>query len=192
MIRGIRGVCATLLLWSLPVSSTASDVLVYHITTSTGSDVTVDIRCDIKNVRLLTFGVKVGYDPAVLEVQTATKNEAVWFLGELHPYTDPNLDLAGEILIWGARFDPVDPFGGVDGQAVQLGEITFQRVASGDPALTLDFAQGEGGDYQNFVTTTGASIDATGVTFLPEPAAGSTLAAGIALLAGLVLRRRRD
>jgi hypothetical protein len=111
------------------------------------------------------------------------------------PYADPDVDLNGEVVFWGAHFDAADPTGGVGGSQVLLGEARFEILAGAPPptslALNLSFAGTRG--YKNFVTTDGLVLDDEpgGVLFVPEPGAWSGTVSGALLLAAIRRRAAR-
>lgn len=151
-----------------PLNSIAADVDVYAEGTYTDNDGVAYIFADINTGDILSFGVKVLYNPTDIVITDATKNEAVWYFGNnvtKYVYVDPDLSADGEIVILGGRLDIDNPSSGVNGTRVLLGEITFDRISASVPTSSLSF--GKSGDYKNFVTTSGTVLDdeAGGVYF---------------------------
>jgi hypothetical protein len=192
--RLVRSVAWASLTWVSAFSqpAPAADVEIRPVAIAEAPDrLRVEIRADIA-VPLRTFGVTLSYDSALLRLLDATKNESDWYLGS-HPYGDADVGVAGEVVYWGAHFDPLDATGGVSGSGILLGEALFEYQTGTQPppapALALTFA--ETGSYENFVTTSGTSLDDEpgAVVFLPEPGVGLGMIAGS--LALLALRKRR-
>jgi len=112
-------------------------------------------RCDIPDP-ILSYGVKVGFDTGDLEVVSAEKNDAVWYFGSgttTYEYMEPEIDnTAGTVVIIGGKLDTEAPTAGVSGDRILLGKVTFNRLSSNTPSITLDFARD--GDFANFVKPT--------------------------------------
>lgn len=144
----------------------------------TDSDLVVYIYADINAAPILSYGVKLSYNPAELSTPVAEKNEAVWFFGDgvnNEPYMDPEVDTeAGEVTFIGGKLDTSDLEGGsalsgVSGNRVLLGKVVFTRTGAGtDFGLHLAVGRDDGpGGYDNFVANDGRVLDAGGVAFTP-------------------------
>lgn len=148
----------------------AAAVTVYAEGAYTDSDLVVYVYADIDTDAICSAGVKLTYDNAVLTVATAEKNEDVWYMGDgstNHPYMNPEDAGDGVIVICG-KLDTSAPTAGVIGDRVLLGKVTFTRNDGGatppDPAVAeqyfgISVELGRGGDFANFVTTTGTELD---------------------------------
>lgn len=157
LVSALMGIAAA-------ATATAADVAVSAIPILEDvSTLRVEISADI-DPGLRTFAVALSYDPAVLQVIEATKNELDWHLGS-YPYGTPDTEIEGEVVIWGAHFDPANPELGVSGAGVLLGVVRFSILTADDPSLALTW--GQTGDYKNFVTVDGTALDdePDGVTF---------------------------
>jgi hypothetical protein len=144
----------------------AAEVNVYAEGAYTDTNCTVFIYGDITPA-ILSFGVKLTYDPAALTVTSAEKNEAVWYMGTpsaKEPYMNPEISTPGEVVFIGGKLDTAAPTAGVSGSRILLGKVVFSHSgATMPPAITLD--NGRSGDYDNFVGTDGAVKDGAGVAF---------------------------
>ncbi len=162
---GFCGLCSSL--------GMAAEVDVYAEGAYTETHFAVHIYADINGPAILSYGVKLTYDPAELAVIRATKNDAVWYLGDGTPsgnyaYMDPESFTAGEVVIIGGKLDTAAPAKGVTGARVLLGKIFFDRTESNipfSPTIALSYARMTAdnppalGDYKNFVATDGTVLD---------------------------------
>ncbi|MBW1925122.1 MAG: hypothetical protein JRJ35_16835 [Deltaproteobacteria bacterium] len=139
----------------LASNAIAAEVDVYAEGAYTDSDLVVYIYADIPDP-ILSYGVKVGFDTGDLEVVSAEKNDAVWYFGSgttTYEYMEPEIDnTAGTVVIIGGKLDTEAPTAGVSGDRILLGKVTFNRLSSNTPSITLDFARD--GDFANFVKPT--------------------------------------
>ncbi len=154
----------------------AAAVTVYGEASSTGPTVTVQVFADISKTPLLSFGVRVLYDPQSLYVGSAAQNTALWYFsnptGQL-PYMSPDTSKPGEVFILGGRLDSLNPLQGVTGTHVLLGTVVFGRWNNN--ALRFSVALGRDAPFANFVGTDGTVFDtgAGAVVFnavQPDPA----------------------
>ena len=148
----------------------APSAVVYAAGTYTDSSLDILLYADIIDCNLIGYGVKLGYNPTDLTVNTAVKNEDVWYLGEessKQPYLNPDTTTAGEVVIIGGKLDVNNPMAGVTGDGILLGKISFSRNTSEIPVLSLTY--GRSGIFKNFVTTEQVILDdqASGVIFDP-------------------------
>ena len=149
----------------------AADVTVYAEGAYTADDLVVYVYADINTDAICSAGVKLTYDNTKLTVDSAVKNDAVWYMGDgttNQTYMDPEDAGDGVIIICG-KLDTNNPTAGVIGDRVLLGIVTFNRDDVGavptDPAdaetyfgVTVEL--GRGGDFANFVTVAaGTEID---------------------------------
>lgn len=150
-------------------------VTVYGEASSSGPTLTVNVFADIVNAPLVSFGVRVLYDPMTLYVANASKNTETWYFSNatsrIH-YMDPDIATPGEVLIIGGKLDARNPLEGVAGKHVLLGTVTFGRLQANTPRF--DLAIGHAVAYANFVTITGAVLDQAkdGIVFqgvTPDP-----------------------
>jgi len=139
----------------LASNAIAAEVDVYAEGAYTDTDLVVYIYADITNP-ILSYGVKVGFNTDDLEVESAEKNETDWYFGSgttTYEYMGPEIDnTAGTVVIIGGKLDTADPTAGVSGDRILLGKVTFNRLSSNTPSITLDFARD--GDFANFVKPT--------------------------------------
>ncbi|UCD80384.1 MAG: hypothetical protein JSW26_02835 [Desulfobacterales bacterium] len=163
----------------IATDSWAADINVYAegaFTTDQAENILdVYIYADITVERVLSFGIRLTYDPLELEVVSAekniifpessgtppyTSNPALWELGDDPAYrNNPAPDYTNysdAVVIIGGKLDPADPTGGLNGERVFLAKVTFRPVTGNiipsAPALGLTYAVGAGVDtYKNFV-----------------------------------------
>lgn len=121
---------------------------------------------------LVSYGVKITYDPADINNPVVQKNNGEWYFGTAAsplptPNADPDISIPGEIIIVGGKIDIAAPTEGVSGSKVLLANVTFNRVQTATaPSVSIDL--GKGGNFSNFVTNSGAVLDGTlRLTFLP-------------------------
>jgi len=151
---------AAIAAWAFAVPSASAVVSLYGETTTTSSNITVNIYADLSTNTLVSFGVRLLYDTNNLRVIAAAKNTAVWYLSDgrtLYPYAEPDTSTPGEVLILGAKLDGLNPLQGVTGQHVRLGSVTFSRLSLALPQFTL--ALGRSTAFDNFVTPGGSVLD---------------------------------
>ena len=117
----------------------AAAVNVYAEGACTDTDCAVFIYGDIMPA-ILSFGVKLTYDPSALMVTSAEKNEAVWYMGTpsaKEPYLSPETGTAGEVVFIGGKLDTAAATAGVSGTRVLLGKVVFSHSgASMPPVIT--------------------------------------------------------
>lgn len=159
---------ATLIAATLSSPRVDAAVVVYGEASSSGPAITVNVFADLTNAPLVSFGVRVLYDPYTLSVSTAAKNTQTWHFSTATgqaPYLDPDTATPGEVLIIGGKLDAASPLQGVSGKRVLLGTVTFGRLTTQTPKFSL--ALGRAVSYANFVTTTGNLLDSApdGVLF---------------------------
>ena len=145
----------------VPISAYAAPGVSISATgTYTDSSVDIYLYADTTDCSLISYGVKVGYNPTDLTVSAAEKNETVWYFGEevsKQTYMDPDTSTAGEVVFIGGKLDINDPTAGVTGEGILLGRVVFQRNNLNTPALSLTY--GRDGSYKNFVTTNNIILD---------------------------------
>jgi hypothetical protein len=163
---------AALLLCVALVKPATADVSVYAQGAYDDTNLVLYIYADIDDATpILSFGVRVEY-PAGLVVESATKNESVWYFGDgttNYPYLDPEDD-GSSVVIIGGKLDTTAPTAGVFGDRVLLGTVTFTHSGMTDDShgMTLTYGRGDGSStYENFVATNGDELDGT-VTFAFE------------------------
>ncbi|MFZ5569349.1 MAG: hypothetical protein ACOZF0_03015 [Thermodesulfobacteriota bacterium] len=145
---------------SLPGRALSETVHVYGEGEFSESMVTVRIYADIQSGNLISFGVKLSYNPADLSLVSAEKNEETWYFGQgaqRHAYVDPVTTNPGEVIIVGGKLDADNPAAGVGGDKILLGTVRFNRATANPPAVSLSI--GKNGDYKNFVTTGNVILD---------------------------------
>jgi hypothetical protein len=166
----ILAICLLMSCWT--GTAAAADVNVYGVGTYTTTNLVIDVYADISQP-ILSYGIKLGYDPGILTFADAEKNEQVWYLGNgtaggNKPYKNPDSSVPGQVIIVGAKLDTADPVAGVQGQKVLLGRITLNRNESSMPFvpdLRVDFAKDPATGYANFVATNGQVLDSSQVSF---------------------------
>jgi hypothetical protein len=165
------GLAASLILILLPAFSFGA-VTYFTDCAWEGTEFVCDVYADTDGDNLISGGIKISYDPSKLSSPIAEKNEDVWFFGTesgtKYTYMDPELDeSAGTITYIVGKLDEDDPTAGVSGERVVIGTVTFERSASDDPCAGddpagyygLDLELGRGGEYENFVSTSGDLMD---------------------------------
>ncbi len=138
----------------------AATVDVYGEGVYTEANLTLDVYADINSENLISYGVKVNYNPDELSVAKAEKNESVWYFGNessKHPYVDPDTSIPGEVVIIGGKLNIDTPTDGVSGKKVLLGKVNFNRKTGTLPTFALSL--GKSNNYKNFVTTTNSILD---------------------------------
>lgn len=142
-------------------SSAHAAVRVYGSASSSGELITTRIYADISTTPIVSCSFKVFYDARVLKVVQAARNDAVWSLFDgTRPvaYQEPDASRPDEVWFVGGRLDARNPLAGVLGAGVLLGTVDFSRLDSRTPDFNVTI--GRPGDYANFVTTHGLSLEA--------------------------------
>jgi hypothetical protein len=145
---------------TLMVQGASAGPAVHGEASSSGPLITVNVFADITTSPLVSFGFRLMYNPQVVSLQTAARNDAVWFLSDgtnQFSYTGPDTSTPGVVLVVGGKLDGLNPMQGVSGQHVLLGTATFTRLAPGPVQFSLDFARPA--PFANFVTTAGDVLD---------------------------------
>lgn len=153
----------------------AADVDVFIEGAYTETTLVAEVYADITPA-ILSYGIKISYPVSLLTLNSAEKNESVWYFGDgttegNKPYADPDIQTDGEIIIIGGKIDTGAPTAGVTGQRVLLGKLSFTRTESSMPPstpLTIDVTYAKTGDYKNFVQTDGTVLDGAGVSFTSD------------------------
>jgi hypothetical protein len=179
LIAGLMVICQT--------KANASDVYVYAEGAYDDEYLDVYIYADINVPDVLSYGVRLIYEPLELTVESAEKFATqppytdyynMWHMGEGPLSDNPQPDTAtysDAVIFIGATFTSANPTAGVgNAPRVFLGKVRF--VPSGDfmptaPVLNLSYARGEGtGSFKNFVQYVGGdppgvAIDGNGLVF---------------------------
>ena len=145
----------------LAASPADAAVTVSGAATSSGEQITVQILADITSPAIVSYCFKVFYDPASLRVLSATRNDAVWYFSagtDRVGYMNPDTSRPGEVLLVGGKMDAANATQGVVGDDVLLGTILFERLNPNAPNFSMSI--GREGQYANFVTIAGATLDA--------------------------------
>jgi len=142
-----------------------------------GSLVRVNIFAD-NAADLVSMGVKVSFNPAVVQAETAAKYEDVaggWLMDEDgnpsttgDQFANPSVEtdnVAGTVIMTGAHLaGPATT--GLSGK-VLLGWVDFRAVGSGSAALNVDLARKHPSDpvnkFDNFVTVQGSISEPTNI-----------------------------
>jgi hypothetical protein len=181
LIAGLTACLATALVGSY---SYAADVEVYAegaytSAANAGEDedlLEVYIYADINVSQVLSFGVKLAYNPSELRARSAeknvifpansghppyTSNPALWELGDDVANKDRPLPdyttYSDAVIIIGGKLNESTPTAGVTGDRVFLAKVTFEPADESvpiptAPVLSLTYAVGNGADaYKNFV-----------------------------------------
>lgn len=170
------------LLLALPIllvlmcGAAIAEVSVYAEGAYAGSELKVYVYAD-SNVNLVSFGVKLTYDPAELTLDESSclkRNDAVWYFGTTDapydtPNAGPNVDSTeGSVVFVGGKIDSTDPQAGVTADdRILLGIVTFTSYDGTDiteaPAIGVELAKED--PYANFVDISGDVLDSgIGVT----------------------------
>ncbi len=134
---------------------------------------------DTGEAGLMSYGVRLGYDPSQLTFESAVKskeavsnshtgNTAKWIIGNPDSpfrYLPDAAHKTGEIRLIGGRFDPDDPQAGITpGQKIFLGMAKF-RPAPGQSdeslqtaGLSINFGRNHS-NYNNFVRINAGNIE---------------------------------
>jgi len=147
------------LLGALPVKAGVS---VYGTASSSGEHITVDVLADITTAEIVSYCFKVFYDPSILQLVNAARNETVWYLHDgtkAVPYEKPDTSRPGEVLFVGGMMDARSPKLGVSGNQVRLATLVLRRLNPNVPSFSVLI--GRKGQYANFVTKQGVTLDAT-------------------------------
>ncbi|NPV04893.1 MAG: hypothetical protein HPY67_09195 [Syntrophaceae bacterium] len=157
-------ILAALVLLVLP-SAALAQLAIYAEGAYTATDLAVYLYADISGTPLCSYGVTLYYDATKLTVTSATKNQAVWYLGTSAApiaYVNPDTSTAGRIVFIGGKLDTGNPTAGVTGTRVLLGTARFNRVAGTDTNFGIALALGRTHPpYDNIVTTGGVVRDDT-------------------------------
>lgn len=150
------------------VQTAAAGVAVYGLATCNGPTISVNLFADVTNSPLISFGVQLGYNPAILQLQSAVKNSALWYLSDgtnQIAYMNPDASTPGTVVIIGGKLDGLSPMQGVMGQHVLLGTVSFSRLTQMPVQFSLGFGRPQ--PFANFVTPLGDVLDPVpgGVTF---------------------------
>lgn len=148
-----------------------------NIQRAPGSKVRVNVFVeDVSD--LISMGIKVSFDPAILQIETASKNEDVvngWVMDSdgnsataEDQFTNPSVEInnaAGTVVMVGAHMAGPTSVG-LSGK-VLLGWIDFIAVGSGTTALNVDLARRHPSDpaekFDNFVTSQGVVSEPTNI-----------------------------
>ena len=111
-------------------------------------------------VQLRSFGIRLGFEPKSVELQSVASNDALWFLAAqpgLRAAYNPSQVAEDSVRIVGARFQGDQRKQGVTGSEVLLATLMFQRTSADLPAFRLDLAGPV--NYASFVTIDGDNVD---------------------------------
>ena len=152
-----------------PAPGFGADVDIYGEGVVAEDELTVYLYADLYVDNLVSYGIKLTYDPGALTVIDASKdldpipytsNGTKWYLGNgsasYRNNPEPDVATPGEVILIGGKLDPADPEKGVSGGTrIFLGMVTFQADDGEiplNPLLTLSYAKGDGtSSYKNFV-----------------------------------------
>jgi len=140
----------------------SASVRVYGEASSTGPNITVQVFADITAPAIVSHTFKLYYPASQLQVLSATRNSAVWYMhngAAAVPYAAPDTGTPGEVLFIGARMDGRNPLAGVLGTRVLLGTVEFARNTPATPSF--DMTIGRSGQFASFVAVDGAILEAT-------------------------------
>jgi hypothetical protein len=157
-VKTLLGGLALAVALHLPNADAA--VRVYGTAQSSGETVTVQLLADIEPTPIVSFSVKLFYNPEALQAGRAFQDETVW---QMHdgdspvPYAGPNAATPGEIVFVGAKFSADNPLAGVAGTAVPLGYATFRRL--NPDRADFDISLGHQGNFASFVSVKGVVLD---------------------------------
>lgn len=115
---------------------------------------------------LLSYGVKLMYDPSELNSPIIEKNTAQWYFGDgtttypTNPANTEDTSTPGQVIIIDGKLDTTSPQDGVSGDRVLLAKVTLQRNDSSTTAPSVELYLGKDGGYANFVQVNGVDLDA--------------------------------
>ena len=140
-------------------ATAAPPVLVYGEAFYNDQILALDIYAD-SWVELRSFGIRIGFDSALVSLVSVKGNGALWFIsaqpGLRSPY-DSTQETSNSVRIVGARFQGKQPSQGVSGIGLLLTTLIFERVSLTLPAFQLDLAGPY--PYASFVTVDGINMD---------------------------------
>ncbi len=169
-----------------PLNAALGYVQVFGEGVYTQDELVVNLYADITDNNVLSYGVKLIFDPGELTVSSAQKdmnptpftdNPTKWYLGDssaaYRNNPDPDISTPGEILFIGGKLDPSDPTSGVlAGNKIFLGQARFTPAGADmpeQPVMSITYARDAGtGPYDNFVrlnTGTPEVLDSSNVEF---------------------------
>ncbi len=134
----------------------------------------VYVYADItEDAPLVSQCIKVTYNPSRLHMDSADKNEAVWYFGNGradYKYKDPE-DTGNAVVVLGGKLDTNNPTAGVHGDRVLLAKINFTRLEAGAPDdplapenyFDVSLSLGKDGKFSNFVDVDGNIQDGSGL-----------------------------
>ncbi len=139
-----------------------ASVNVYAEGAYTDNDLVVYLYVDVATDPIVSYGVKLTYDPSNLGSPVVQKNSEDWYFGEqasplATPNAEPDTSTPGEVVIVGGKLDSAAPQAGVAGDRVLLAKVTFSRLTANVPRAELYL--GKDGNYSNFVQVNGDELD---------------------------------
>lgn len=171
MKYSLAGLMSAAAITASAFSASAADVDVYAEGAYTDTDLVVYLYADINTTDpLVSAGVSLNYDTAVLTFAGATKNETDWYFGEpgaTHNYVDPD-DTAGtgKVTYLLGKIRESAPSEGVSGSRVLLGTATFSHsgvtLGGATPEDYFGVTMSLGKDvatFANFVTNGASTTD---------------------------------
>ena len=149
-----------LLMWG----SASANVNVYAEGAYTATNLVVYIYADVTDTPLVSYGVKLAYDPDEVDSPSVVKDNSVWYFGSAAaplptPNAEPDVSTPGEVVIVGGKINEAAPAEGVIGSRKRIAVVTFNRVDPATPPFIV-LSPGKGGSYANFVQVDGTLLDA--------------------------------
>ncbi len=158
----------------IPVCLIAADVDIFAEGAYTDTLLDVYIYADINTTNLLSYGIKLTYDPQHLKVKAAkkdystksapySKNKLHWYIGNEKNKNNPLVDATSNksaVLFIGGICDPSKPKAGIsNSKKVFLGKVSFTLLTGAKKPLSkavlaLTYARGTGLEsdtFKNFV-----------------------------------------
>ena len=140
-------------------TTAAPPVLVYGEAFYNDQTLVLNVYAD-SSVELRSFGIRIGFDSALVSLVSVKGNGALWFIsaqpGQRSPY-DSTQAASNAVRIVGARFHGNRPSQGVSGSGLLLATLIFERVSLTLPSFQLDLAGPY--PYASFVTVDGSDMD---------------------------------
>lgn len=140
-------------------TTAAPPVLLYGEAFYNGQTLVLDVYAD-SSVELRSFGIRIGFDSALVSLVSVKGNGALWFIsaqpGLRSPY-DATQATSNSVRIVGARFQGNQTDQGVSGSGFLLATLIFERVSPTLPSFQLDLSGPD--HYASFVTVDGINMD---------------------------------
>ena len=140
--------CILIALILIPVNLMGAGTDIHGIVNYSDNIILINIFADI-TPSITGFSVKLNYPASELTLESADKNQFLWFLGDnltKYDYIEPYSDKSGEIIITGGILNTAFPTKGIKGTKILLGSVFFARKVN-DKLPELSLSLGQTGKY---------------------------------------------